>query len=101
MSQKSKTATTIKKGTSRPKPPHKTRSETMDDEISAVTEDYHPATIAFQRKMRQVCNQVNDLITQHEEDNESVADCICSASRKIDEASRFVGFENAIGDIAK
>jgi hypothetical protein len=28
--------------------------ETMDDEISAVTEDYETATVTFQRNMRQV-----------------------------------------------
>jgi hypothetical protein len=39
MSLKLKTTTTIKKGTIRPKTPHKTRGETMEDEISVVTED--------------------------------------------------------------
>jgi hypothetical protein len=52
MSQKSKT--TIKKGTIRPKTPHKTRGENTDDDISAVTEDHDPAAVAFERKMRQV-----------------------------------------------
>jgi hypothetical protein len=51
-----------------------------------VTEDYDPATVAFQRKTRQVSKQGNDLITQHEEDNESIAESIRSASSKIDEA---------------
>jgi hypothetical protein len=51
MSQKSKTTTTIKKGTTRPKTPHQTRGDNMDDEISAFTEDYDPETMAFQRKM--------------------------------------------------
>jgi hypothetical protein len=41
----------------------------MDDEIPAVTEHYDPATIAFQRKMREIRKQGNDLIIQHEEDN--------------------------------
>jgi hypothetical protein len=41
----------------------------MENEISAVTEDYDPATTAFQRKMRQVRKQGNYLITQHEEGN--------------------------------
>jgi hypothetical protein len=64
MSQKSKTKTTIKKGTIRPKTPHKTRGEAIEDEISAVTEDYDDsATEALQREMRQVCKQGSDLIT--------------------------------------
>jgi hypothetical protein len=54
MSQKSKITTTITKGTTRPKTPHKTRDEIMDNEISAVTEDYETATVTFQRNMRQV-----------------------------------------------
>jgi hypothetical protein len=86
MSQKSKTTATIKKGTTRPNTPHETRGETIDDEISAVTEDYDPATVSFQRKMGQVCKRVNDLVTQHEEDNESIAESICSESSKIVEA---------------
>jgi hypothetical protein len=36
--------------------------------------------------MRQVRKQDNDLIIQDEEDNESIAENIRSASRKIDEA---------------
>jgi hypothetical protein len=78
MSQKSKTTTTIKKGTTRPK-----TSKKLCIKISAVTEDYDPATVAFQRKMRQVRKQGNDLITRHEEDNESIAASIRSASSKI------------------
>jgi hypothetical protein len=58
----------------------------MYDEISAVTEDYDTATVAFQHKMRQLCKQGNDLITQHEVDYESIAESICSASSKIDAA---------------
>jgi hypothetical protein len=86
MSQKLKTTTTIKKGTIRPKTPHKTRGDNMDDDISAVTEDYDLAAVAFQRKMKQVRKQGNDLISQHEEDNESIAESIRHASSKIDEA---------------
>jgi phage shock protein A len=58
----------------------------MDDDISAVTEDYDPAAVAFQRKMKQVRKKGNDFISQHEENNKSVAESIRSASSKIDEA---------------
>jgi hypothetical protein len=58
----------------------------VDDDISAVTEDYDPAAVAFQSKLKQVRKQGNDLISQHEEDNESIAENIRSASSKIDEA---------------
>jgi hypothetical protein len=89
MPQKSKSTTTIKKGSIRPKTLHKTRGETIKDEISVVTEAYDPATVAFQRRMRQVRKQGNDLITQHEEDDESIADTIRSASSKIDVAKKY------------
>jgi hypothetical protein len=86
MSQKLKTTTTIKKETIRPKTPHKTRGDNTDDDISAVTEDYDPVAVAFQRRMKQVRKQGNDLISQHDGDNEIIAESIRSASSKIDEA---------------